>query len=147
MLELEPETAEVIMRDQDGYPLLTKNAYGEGFVLFFNAPLESWFASQAELASTSVPYEGIYKYAKECAGICECVEKKNALSVISIHKIDEQVSVVVVLNNTEKEIEEQFTLNGVKINTVYKGTLDVETLRCVIPPVGVVVFEVTKTVE
>ncbi len=144
MIELQPETAEVILSDQNGSPLFTKNAYGKGFVLFLNAPLESWFASQPAIASVDCGYEMIYAYAKECAKISECVEKQNPLSVMTMHEVDERTTIVIALNNTDKEIEEKFTFKGVRLHTIYNGNMDLETYECVIPSADAVIFEVVK---
>lgn len=144
MFELVPTTAEVVLSDSEGFPLLTKNPYGKGTVLFFNGPLERFFATEPFVPSETKGYEKIYTYAKNCAGIQECVEKTNVLTAITIHKIDDKKSLVFVLNNSREEQRDSFVLNGVKITKIYRGNIDAEKNEMVIPVADAVIFEVEK---
>ena len=144
MFELVPTTAEVVFSDLEGFPLLTKNPYGKGTVLFFNGPLERFFATEPFVPSETKGYEKIYTYAKNCAGIVECVEKKNPLTAITIHKIDDKKSLIFILNNSREEQKDSFVLNGVKITKIYRGNIDTARNETVIPVADVVIFEVEK---
>ena len=144
MFELEPTTAEVVLYDSEGFPLLTKNPYGKGNVLFFNAPLESFFATEPFVPSETKGYEKIYLYAKNCAQIEECVEKKNPLTAITIHKIDDKKSLICIMNNTREEQRDSFVLNGVKITKIYRGEIETKKNETVISAADAVIFEVEK---
>ena len=142
-VDLQPITAEVVATDDDGFPLLTSNNYGKGKVLFLNAPIETFFASTAEIALDSTPYEIIYQYAKATAGIQSIVEKHNAQTNITIHKIDENTFIVVAINNTDEPIEDALTFNGVAPTKVYYGKLE-QNGKILIPKADAVVFELKK---
>lgn len=144
MLQLMPITAEVVVSDEEGYPILTKNKYGKGKVIFFNAPIERFYAETPEIASKKDGYEKIYAYAKKCAGIEEVVEKKNPLTAITVHKIDEKKALVVALNNMQENLQEQFILCDARITKGYYGNIDTTTCKSVILPADAVVFEVEK---
>ena len=123
---------------------MTKNKYGKGKVIFFNAPIERFYAETPEIASKKDGYEKIYAYAKKCAGIEEVVEKTNPLTAITVHKIDEKKALVVALNNMQENLQEQFILCDARITKVYYGNIDTTTCKSVILPADAVVFEVEK---
>lgn len=91
-------------------------------------------------------FEKIYTYAKDCAGIKECVEKKNPLTAITIHEIDDKKSLIFIMNNSREQQRDLFVLNGVKITKIYRGNVDVSKNEAVIPVADAVIFEVEKNV-
>lgn len=139
---LEPTTAEVILRDDDGNPILTKNKYGKGKILFFNGPLELYFAKTAGVCLDNRGFEKIYQYAVKEAGLKFVVQKKNVHTSMTVHKVTEGKYLVVAINNTPTDIQERFVLNGARIGEVYYGEIDKESAQTTIFAANAVVFEV-----
>lgn len=139
-IDLVPTTAEVLLKDNQGKPILTKNAYGKGYVLFFNAPLEEYFAKTPAIASEENGYEKIYTYAAQIAGVDQVVQKKNCNISLTLHKVDDKRWVVVAINNTDQEIQDTLMFNGLQLAKVYRGKVD-ENGKIIIPAADAVVFE------
>jgi len=139
-LDLEPITAEVVLRDLEGKPLMTKNAYGKGNVIFFNGALEKYMGTTPGVALSTTGYEKIYTYAKEVAGIKEIVEKQNIQTNLTIHKIDAENYLIIAINNTEEVIQDVLAFNGVEVSKIYYGNIDGNTIK--LPSADAVVFEV-----
>ena len=138
-IDLVPEMAEVLLWDNQGKPLLTKNQYGKGYVLFFNAPLEEYFAKTPAIASEEGGYEKIYSYAAKVAGVDQIVQKNNCHISLTLHKADNRW-IVVAINNTDQEIQDTLTFNGLCLAKVYRGEIEGNG-RIVIPTADAVVFE------
>ena len=139
-LDLVPDTAEVLLADNQGKPLLTKNAYGKGFVLFFNAPLEEYYAKTPSIACQEKGYEKIYAYAAKVAGVEPIVQKQNCHLALTAHKT-ERGYVVVAINNTDQEIQDTLVFNFLQLGKVYRGEISADG-KIRIPAADAVVFEV-----
>ena len=144
MLRLQPITAEVLAYDENGNPAITINNYGKGKVIFVNAPVETFFATTANIASERVGYEKIYALARKIAGIELPLEKSNPLVNFTVHSLDEKRSLVVVINNTEDLQFDKFILNDVSIGKVYYGNIDEETAQIKVDPADGLIFEIIK---
>ena len=139
-IDLEPCSAEVVLSDAEGKPLLTKNGYGKGYIMFFNAPIESYFAKTPAVVESELGYEKIYSYAAKVAGIERIVEKHNHDLALTVHKTQENNWVVVAINNTDKEIQDSLVFNNLHLAKVYRGRIDADG-NIVIPAADAVVFE------
>ena len=139
-IDLEPCSAEVVLSDAEGKPLLTKNSYGKGYIMFFNAPIESYFAKTPAVVESELGYEKIYGYAAKTAGIEQIVEKHNHNLALTVHKTQENSWVVVAINNTDKEIQDTLSFVNLHLAKAYRGKIDKEG-RISIPAADAVVFE------
>ena len=139
-IDLEPCSAEVVLSDAEGKPLLTKNSYGKGYIMFFNAPIESYFAKTPAVVESELGYEKIYGYAARTAGIEQIVEKHNHNLALTVHKTEENSWVVVAINNTDKEIQDTLSFVNLHLAKAYRGKIDKEG-RISIPAADAVVFE------
>ncbi|MBR5171864.1 MAG: hypothetical protein IKW14_00510 [Phascolarctobacterium sp.] len=128
------------MSDAEGKPLLTKNSYGKGYIMFFNAPIESYFAKTPAVVESELGYEKIYGYAAKTAGIEQIVEKHNHNLALTVHKTQENSWVVVAINNTDKEIQDTLSFVNLHLAKAYRGKIDKEG-RISIPAADAVVFE------
>jgi len=121
-IRLVPVTAEILAYDKEGVPVFTSNRIGKGRVYFFNAPLESYTATvENQTAQENFGLEVFYKYVAEKTGIKGTVSKTSALLDVTEHKINDEETLIIAINNTNHRIIDQLLLNGVKFNKQYYG--------------------------
>lgn len=119
-IDLVPDKAEVIAYDEIGRPAFVSNKFGEGKILFLNAPIEYQIVSTPNAPSSEFGYEKFYRYAASVAGIENIFSKTNPHLDITVHDLDDKNAIVVILNNTNTKITDKIRFNG-KLNTVYYG--------------------------
>lgn len=142
-LQLERNTAEVLLTDDKGNPALTCNRLGKGQVLFFNAPLENFFATTAGICDGETAYEKIYSIALEKSGVKQIVKKQNANVQFTLHPLEDGY-LVVAINNTAKDIAESFAFENYQIETVYYGEVDKNTQKALLKGSDAVVFSIKE---
>lgn len=143
-LKLMVDTAEILLVDKDGEPALTCNRLGKGKVLFFNAPLERFFATTAGIGDETIPYEQIYAMAFEQSTAKQVVRKQNANTYITVHQMSSKSLLVVAINNTTCDICEKFDIEGYKITDVYYGDLNKISGKSLLRRCDAVVFKIEK---
>ncbi len=140
---LKPNTAEVLLNDDNGEVLFTRNKFGKGNVLFFNAPVERYFVAKDKAADSNEPYHYIYSVAAKTAEINHVISRNNPNLYFTAHKLDEDKYLIVAVNNTKDEITDTFWLNGYKIAKVHYGNIDSNGKTTVAGTDGII-FEIEK---
>jgi len=140
-LKLQINTAETLLTDGKDEPALTCNRLGKGQVLFFNAPLESYFATTAGVCDGEGGYEKIYSIALEKSSAKQIVKKQNPNVYVTVHPL-EKGYLVVAINNTAESITEVFSFDGYSIETVYYGEVGKNTGETTIKSCDAVVFTI-----
>lgn len=86
--------AEVLLRDDAGNILLSRNRYGRGWVYFFNAPLERYFSGIAYPCDT-----GLYRIYKTFFGEKNFVaEVESGYCGVTVHSIDASRKIIAVIS-------------------------------------------------
>ena len=67
------------------------------------------------------------------------MQKNNCHISLTLHKADNRW-IVVAINNTDAEIQDTLTFNGLRLAKVYRGTIEANG-KIVIPAADAVVFE------
>ena len=119
------DTANVLMRDQNGGILLSENTYGKGKVVFFNAPLENFYTESHKPENTA--FHEIYRlFFKEKELEFSVASDK---CMITRHEL-ENGNLGVMINNFEDKNELVFTLgNGYKIDKILYAEVDGNTIK------------------
>lgn len=107
---LNPTTAEVLLRNEEGNPVFTKNKYGEGTIYFINIPMERLAFEGTDLYN-KLSY---YKFYKEVAK--DIIENKiinvtNKEIGVTINPISDSECYAVLLNYHDQEIKPQIKLD------------------------------------
>lgn len=120
-LLLNPTTAEVLYKNEEGNPVLLKNKYGKGYVYFVNFDLEGTALGQVD-GFNKDPYYLVYKEVAK-----EIIEDKPVLVDdrnigITVNPEDENTCVVTVLNYSDHTISPEIRIkDGWKIKEVLYG--------------------------
>lgn len=119
---MEPTTATVLGRDQDGEPCFICNRYGKGILYYLDAPLERRFAEQAQLFTDKQPdYGDIYRTVAADV-LKERVSRRLVSTGITQHPLPDGGQLVVALNYRDKPVAEQLTLpEGRQLKAVLRG--------------------------
>ena len=125
-------TSEVLYTDEDGEPMITKQALGKGNVYYVNFPLEIMLATKKK--GFEQGYCEIYKKLFEKHLAKNVVRTENPFIIVTEH-CGENGNYIVALNGTDKEIAPDFTFNNCKVKRVITGDLNS------IEPYGALVFE------
>lgn len=117
---LEPTTAKVIARDQDGNPCLTVNDYGKGKVIFFAAALEKQLATTPTIASErDCALEEVYRFAAAVAGVDREVSSPDPRIDVTLHDLPSGEIVVIAANYTAENIDVKLNVRGSIASTLY----------------------------
>ncbi|MBQ3046796.1 MAG: cellulase family glycosylhydrolase [Clostridia bacterium] len=122
-IKLKPTTATILHETEDGEVVFTSNQFGKGKILFFNAPIESSFAT-TPYGHNENAVEEVYKTAMRLAGINRIVECSSPDIDFTIHYLDKDNAVIVAMNNTENDICCDIKINGGVLSEVYYGRFD-----------------------
>jgi hypothetical protein len=97
--------ATAIAKEEDGNPAFLVNNYGAGKIYFLTVPLESnLIKTPNSFSSESSPYWKIYKEIAEDIIASKLVQKNNPQLSCTEHYINEKEAVVVIVNNSDKDI-------------------------------------------
>ncbi len=121
---LEAKTAEVLIRNEEGNPVLLKNAYGKGSIYFINfSPEENAFAATDGFNKS--PYYKLYEIVAK-AIIDEKLVRVNDRNIgITVNPEDERHTLVTVLNYSDKDIAPKIKIkDGWSIKEMIYGNLD-----------------------
>ncbi len=117
----EPTSAELLSRDNEGYPFISVNRYGAGRVFFVNAPIEDNLIDTPDAFTTGAAE--LYKklFAERINKIPVKISDSELLT--SLHEGDDY-AIVTVINPTEKAKSFKLSLDGYRSPTVYHGSAD-----------------------
>jgi len=99
---LEAKGAEVIAKNQNGNPAITKFAYGKGFVFFLNYPLETYVLDKPLQGEGSQPYWKIYDLLKKSISTGKLVTKTEPLLGLTEHVAGNKRIIVAINHKSEK---------------------------------------------
>ncbi len=102
--------AEVLAVDAEGSPIFTRNAYGDGALLYLAAPIELAAATTPRAFYPEAPafYE-VYRVAAATAGITRCATRSNPSLTLTEHPVSENERLVIAVNNTPEELSDWIT--------------------------------------
>jgi hypothetical protein len=107
-LKLIPTTAEVLIADEEGWPVLLKNNYGSGKILFLNVPLETSLSDMPGVFNRAgdEPFWELYKLAAKEACISRVVTCDNPQIGVTEHYFSDNEMAAVIINysNTVHEV-------------------------------------------
>ena len=120
---MSPTAAEVILENEAGNPVLTKNAYGKGYIYFLNMPIEHIAHNQPDgynKAPYYVFYEQLLSHVKPKAA-----RSTNANIGVTVHPENENTAIVSVLNYSDHDIEGGYVIaDEWQISEVLYGNTD-----------------------
>ncbi len=111
-VELEPITAEVIAKNQNGLPCLLKNSYGKGTVYLLTSPLESHISTISN-APDEFDYFEIYKLFSP---------EKTIYSTNKNVAITRHGDIYIAINYSNSEIKNPICSNGKKLESIWGNT-------------------------
>lgn len=121
---LDPTTAEVLLRNEQGKPLMLKNRVGEGYVYFVDCALEA-IAFDLPGSFNNIPYYKIYEIAAKDFIGKKPVSCNDANVFVTVHPCDDNSCYATVLNYSDHEIVEHINVKeGWKVAEVIYGELD-----------------------
>ena len=148
-LKLEAIEAQVLAYDNEGIPAFVYKRIGNGGVYYLNARLERSFGESTGVAACSKQgVEVFYQYIAKRVGLIHNVTKTNPLLDITEHVLDENETIIVVMNNTENDIADVLSLNGVALNKVYYGKVKPNKagISVNVPNADAIIFSVRKEI-
>jgi hypothetical protein len=123
-LKLETNTAEVLIRDNKGEVLLSQNKLGKGKVVFFNAPLETFYTEAYLPENTPLfeVYKQFFKDKKKVFGI------ENEKVMTTVHELGDNEFAVMINNYDEYtqlafEIADGYEITEAKYAEIKDGVL------------------------
>lgn len=108
---LTPKTAEVLLKNEAGNPVLLKNRYGKGLVYFCNFAPET-LAFEAADGFNKNAYDRIYRLVADEKIAQKPLTTENPNLGITLHPEAEDTCLAAVLNYSDKEILHALTLKG-----------------------------------
>ena len=121
---LNPTTAEVLLKNEEGNPVLLKNKFGKGYIYFVNFNIEGVVLGQVD-GFNKDPYYLIYKeVAKEIID-AKIVSTDDPNIGITINPESDNSLVVSILNYNDKPIVPDIKIkDGYKVKEVLYGNLN-----------------------
>jgi hypothetical protein len=120
-LLLEPISAEVIARDNENNPFITKSSYGSGKVYFVNAPIEDSLIDSHAFTENSL--KDIYKVIFKDVIDALPVKISDEELLTTLHaSLDE--AYVTVINHFDKKKDFTLSLSGYELSEVIYGNKD-----------------------
>lgn len=112
-LLLESVDAHVIAQDDDGTVIFAEKACGKGKILYLNFPVEeNLFKSVGNFTDDTKPYYKIYQKAAEGLAINRVAVSANPYVVVTNHKVDDETTIVIAINYSDKEQAPGLTIDG-----------------------------------
>lgn len=123
-LLLDPITAEVLLRNEEGNPVLFRNKVGKGYVYFINFDVEGMAFSQRDGFNIDPYYLFYREVAKDIINAKPIVAEDRNLG-ITINPEDENTILASVLNYSDKDIVPEIKINdGYEVAEVLYGSRD-----------------------
>jgi hypothetical protein len=143
-LDLQPTGAEVLAREPDGNPALTRCAYGQGQIYFLSAPIERALAETPGGFHTpeAQPFWQIYREIAAPQIARRAVRKEHPMLGLTEHPLSENERVVIAVNYSPQRLETGITLTGGwQVGDSWRGpALDGQAPTLSIPPNDAAVF-------
>ncbi len=123
---LKPTTAEVLLRNEEGNPILLKNSYGKGTIYFLGFPMERLAHEGTDLFNT-MPYYKIYREVAQDIIKDKIIISENKNIGITINPINDNEVYATVLNYSDKTVYPEIVLkDGWKVKeTIYGNTEEI----------------------
>lgn len=104
--------ATLLAQEKDGNPAYTVNSYGKGKIFFLTVPIETYLIKTPNSFSEKAPeYWKIYsEFANEVVN-AKIVQKNNPYLSCTEHFISDKAAVIVIVNNSNKDISTTLTIN------------------------------------
>ncbi len=124
-LLLDAITAEVLLRNEEGNPVLFRNKFGEGYVYFINFDVEGMAFGQTD-GFNKDPYYLFYReVAKDIINAKPIIAEDRNLG-ITVNPEDENTFLASVLNYSDKDLVPEIKINdGYEISEVLYGSRDI----------------------
>lgn len=114
---LNPTTAEVLAKDEEGNPMLLLHKYGKGKIYFLNFPLESY------LCPINRAFEGdIHKFYEFV--LQDVLSKKAVRKTHPKVGLTENRNIITLVNYSDQVVDPGLTINGKEIDKIYRGAAD-----------------------
>ena len=121
---LDPTTAEVVIRTDDGQPLMLKNNVGRGCVYFFSGSLETLAFNTAD-SFHKIPYYSVYKLVGEKKIESKPIRCDNPNIFVTVNPCEDGSCYATMLNYSDHDIIAPFTIkSGWKIDSILYGSTD-----------------------
>lgn len=121
---LDPTTAEVVCRNEEGNPAIIRNKIGKGYVYFINFAPENLAYDQTDGFNDN-PYYKIYREIAKDIIAKKPVYTDNPDLGITVNPENEKTMLATVLNYSDKDIVPEVEIrHGYKIKEVLYGSLD-----------------------
>lgn len=140
--------AEVLGCEPDGNPAFTRFAYGAGEVYFLSVPLERYLTETPGVFHDphAHPFWKIYRQIAEKHITNRTVHKHNPFIGLSEHSLNETERVVVAVNYSPHNIEENLALTeGWQVGAVFYGEVDSQNTLLRLSPNQAAVFTVIRS--
>ncbi len=105
-LKIRPTTADILLRDNDGFPLMTHNRYEDGNILFLNLPLETNVSDIPNVFNNAAtqPFWKIYEMAASIAKLKKIIVCEHPQLGVTEHYFSKTEAVAVIINYSPQEI-------------------------------------------
>ena len=121
---LSPTTAEVIIRNEEGNPVLLKNQYGKGCIYYCNFAPEQ-IAFDMPDGFNKMEYYRLYSIVAEKAIENKLVRTDNSNLGVTVNPEDENTSLMTVLNYSDEDIKPIIKIkDGWKLKEIIYGNLE-----------------------
>ncbi len=121
---LNPTTAEVLLRNEAGNPVMLKNKYGKGTVYFVNIPMERLAFEGVDLYNT-LPYYKIYREIAKDVIENKVIVVDDRNIGITVNPISHDECYVTMLNYSDKTIKPEAKIKeGWEIKEVVYGDIN-----------------------
>lgn len=122
---LAPTTAEVVLKNEQGNPVMLKNQYGKGTIYFINFAPERLTFDTAD-GYNILPYYKLYKMVAKEIIDAHIVTSDTADIGITHNPINEHETFVTVLNYSDKDLKNDMQIKqGWHVAEIVYGNLDV----------------------
>lgn len=119
-ISLEPTTAKVLLRDNEGGALICENQYGAGRVVLVNAPLENYLVDRPDALTTNL--DEIYReiFAKYTNNDPVKIDNQELFSTLHYEKNGDLYLIITNHNSTKESFE--ISTHGYELDRVFYGS-------------------------
>ena len=144
-LRINPVSASVIAKEEDGNPVMLMNKYGEGTIYLLTFPIEKNFLSANPVSENASPFHLVYKYIADSFLKQRSVSQSNISIGVTEHDLSKNEKVVVLINYSPNIEKANITFqNGWKIKNILYGN-DVKDNELIINANDAVVITLRKS--